>query len=147
MSSCTIESVYSVIQWFSQGRRQLKSKDANRAPGSLRENFTASVVFAVLKKLFRKLCSVIGSSQGAYVAFGGGVSWHPRPFPPQMTIRSKPNSTLGVGLKLSFSTCSHGSRGAECPFKLPTKKSYRNGPTSRDKKGINRGSVRSIWKA
>ena len=33
------------------------------------------------------------------------------PFPPKSAVRSKPNSKFSVGLKLIFSTCTHGSPG------------------------------------
>src|ERR1017187_10657716 len=115
-----MESVYSVTQWFSHGRRQLKSKEEKRAPGSVLDCFCCGVTAVVLKKLRRKLLMLIPSC----------------PLPPQITERSNPNSTLGVGLKLIFSTCNHGSFGSECPFRLPTKKSYRNVPVRRESSGI-----------
>jgi hypothetical protein len=59
-------------------------------------NFTAtSVGEVVLKKLLRKLLMVMGA-------------W---PAPPQITVRSKPNSRFLVGRKLIFSTCAQGSPG------------------------------------
>src|ERR1039457_1781741 len=115
-----MESVYRVIQWLSQGRRQLKSNEAKRAPGSCRDCLIAGETAVVLKKLRRKVPMVIGSC----------------PLPPQITLRSNPNSTLGVGLKLIFSMCSQGSFGSEWPFRLPTKKSYRKDPVRRESTGI-----------
>ena len=49
----------------------------------------------MLKKLFRKVWIVMG----------------PWPLPPQITVRSKPNSRFSVGRKLIFSTCTQGSPG------------------------------------
>ena len=48
-----------------------------------------------LKKLLRNVCRVTGE-------------W---PSPPNMDVRSKPNSRFGVGLKLTFSTSTQGSPG------------------------------------
>src|ERR1035441_4351405 len=96
-----MESAYSVTQWLSQGRRQLNSKEEKRAPGSVLVTFCAGGPAVVLKKLLRKLLMLIPSC----------------PFPPQITLRSNPNSTFGVGLKLIFSTWIHGSFGSLCPFK------------------------------
>src|SRR5579863_8540475 len=77
------------------GRRYEKSKAPNRAPGSLRPNLSAELGEAKLKKLLRNECRVMG----------------PCPFPPQMAVRSNPNSRFSVGRKLNFSTCTQGLAG------------------------------------
>jgi hypothetical protein len=62
----------------------------------LRPNLLTELTPAVvLKKLRKKLPTVTGA-------------W---PLPPQMAVRSKPNSRFSVGRKLIFSTCTQGLPG------------------------------------
>src|SRR5579883_3429203 len=108
-SSCTSESLYKVSHLRRYGRRYEKSNVPKRAPGSLRENFSAPVTFCTLKKLFRNVWIVIGSVQGSMLPVT--ELRQPWPLPPQMAVRSNPNSRFSVGLKLSFSPCIHGEFG------------------------------------
>src|ERR1700761_6338620 len=103
-----------------KGSRQEKLKVLNRAPGSSLENFSAPVVSVRLRKLFRNVCSVMGSLQLTMAPFG---CMQPCPCPPQITVRWKPNSKFDVGRRDTVSEWTHGSLGAVWPFRLPTKKS------------------------
>src|ERR1700709_2181852 len=94
-SSCTSESLYKVSQRRTKGSRYEKAKLAWRAPGSLRENFTAGVTSLKLVNAFQNDPMVRGTC----------------PCPPNTSLRVNPNSRFSVGLKLTFWPNMYGPAG------------------------------------
>src|SRR5208337_4208961 len=82
-------------QRLTNGSRQEKSKAPKRAPGSVLPFLLVLFPAVKLKKLRRNECRLT-------------PSW---PSPPNMAVRSNPNSRSLYGLKLTFSMCTQGSPG------------------------------------